>query len=92
MGLLFEVLSSSTACTFTLFFAVRLSRLVLTLCNLEQYEVNSILCDIVKTLHVIVGFLLSVILFANQNFLDDFSIGYSVSFLLKDFAFKHIII
>jgi hypothetical protein len=31
------------------------------------------LCDIVKTLHVIVGFLLSVILFANQNFLDDFS-------------------
>jgi hypothetical protein len=32
-------------------------------------------------------------LFANQNFLDDFSIGYSVSFfLLKDFAFKHIIV
>ena len=54
------------------FFAVRLSRLVLTLCNLEQYEVDTILCDIVKTLHVIVGFLLSVILFANQNFLDDF--------------------
>ena len=53
------------------FFAVRLSRLVLTLCNLEQYEVDTILCDIVKTLHVIVGFLLSVILFANQNFLDD---------------------
>ncbi len=44
------------------------------------------LCDMVKTLHVIVGFLLSVILFANQNFLDDFSIGCSVSFLLKDFA------
>ena len=36
--------------------AVRLSRLVLTLCNLEQYEVDTILCDIVKTLHVIVGF------------------------------------
>ena len=74
------------------FFAVRLSRLVLTLCNLEQYEVDTILCDIVKTLHVIVGFLLSVILFANQNFLDDFSIGCSVSFSLKDFAFKHIIV
>jgi len=58
---------------FTLFVAVRLSHLVLTLCNLEQYEVDTILCDIVKTLHVIVGFLLSVILFANQNFLDDFS-------------------
>jgi len=58
---------------FTLFFAVRLSRLVLTLCNLEQYEVDTISGDIVKTLHVIVGFLLSVILFANQNFLDDFS-------------------
>ena len=42
--------------------------------------------DIVKTLHVIVGFLLSVILFANQNFLDDSLIGCSVSFLLKDFA------
>ena len=69
----FKVSSSSTACTFTLLFAVRLSRLVLTLCNLEQYEVDTILCDIVKTLHVIVGFLLSVILFANQNFLDDFS-------------------
>jgi hypothetical protein len=54
-------------------FAVRLSRLVLTLCNLEQYEVDTISGDIVKTLHVIVGFLLSVILFANQNFLDDFS-------------------
>jgi len=73
MGLLFKVSSSGTACTFTLFFAVRLSRLVLTLCNLEQYEVDVISCDIVKTLHVIVGFLLSVILFANQNFLDDFS-------------------
>jgi hypothetical protein len=58
---------------FTLFFAVRLSRLVLTLCNLERYEVDTISGDIVKTLHVIVGFLLSVILFANQNFLDDFS-------------------
>ncbi len=92
-GLIIMVSSSSTACTFTLFFAVRLSRLVLTLCNLEQYEVNTLLlCDIVKTLHVIVGFLLSVILFANQNFLDDFSIGWSVSFLLKDFAFKHIIV
>ena len=56
MGLLFKVSSSSTACTFTLFFAVRLSRLVLTLCNLEQYEVDTTLCDIVKTLHVIVGF------------------------------------
>jgi len=55
MGLLFKVSSSSTACTFTLFFAVRLSRLVLTLCNLEQYEVDTILCDIVKTLHIIVG-------------------------------------
>jgi len=72
-GLIIKVSSSSTTCTFTLFFAVRLSRLVLTLCNLEQYEVDTILCDIVKTLHVIVGFLLSVILFANQNFLDDFS-------------------
>ena len=58
---------------FYAFFAVRLSRLVLTLCNLEQYEVDTISGDIVKTLHVIVGFLLSVILFANQNFLDDFS-------------------
>jgi hypothetical protein len=73
MGLLFKVSSSSTACTFYAFFAVRLSRLVLTLCNLERYEVDTILSDIVKTLHVIVGFLLSVILFANQNFLDDFS-------------------
>ena len=73
MGLLFGVSSSGTGCTFTLFFAVRLSRLVLTLCNLEQYEVDTISSDIVKTLHVIVGFLLSVILFANQNFLDDFS-------------------
>ena len=92
MGLLFKVSFSSTACTFTLLFAVRLSRLVLTLCNLEQYEVDTISGDIVKTLHVIVGFLLSVILFANQNFLDDFSIGCIVSFLLKDFAFKHIIV
>ncbi len=41
---------------------------------------------------LLLGFLLSVILFANQYFLDDFSIGYSVSFLLKDFAFKHIIV
>lgn len=73
MGLLFEVSSSSTVCTFTLLFAVRLSRLVLTLCYLEQYEVDTISSDMVKTLHVIVGFLLSVILFANQNFLDDFS-------------------
>ena len=73
MGLLFKVLSSSTACTFYAFVAVRLSRLVLTLCNLERYEVDTISGDIVKTLHVIVGFLLSVILFANQNFLDDFS-------------------
>ena len=55
-GLIFKVSSSSTVCTFTLFFAVRLSCLVLTLCNLEQYEVDTILCDIVKTLHVIVGF------------------------------------
>ncbi len=73
MGLLFKVSPSSTTCTFTLYFAVRLSRLVLTLCNLEQYEVDTISGDIVKTLHGIVGFLLSVILFANQNFLDDFS-------------------
>jgi hypothetical protein len=74
MGLLFKVSSSGTVCTFTLFFfAVRLSRLVLTLCNLEQYEVDTISGDMVKTLHVIIGFLLSVILFANQNFLDDFS-------------------
>jgi len=73
MGLLFKASFSSTACTFTLLFAVRLSRLVLTLCNLEQYEVDTISSDMVKTLHVIVGFLLSVILFANQNFLDDFS-------------------
>ena len=92
MGLLFKVSSSGTACTFTLFFAVRLSRLVLTLCNLEQYEVDTILCDIVKTLHVIVGFLLSVILFANQNFLDDFSNLLYCLVLLKDFAFKHIIV
>jgi hypothetical protein len=56
-----------------LLFAVRLSRLVLSLCNLERYKVDTISSDIVKTLHVIVGFLLSVILFANQNFLDDFS-------------------
>ena len=93
MGLLFKVSSSSTACTFTLFFAVRLSRLVLTLCNLEQYEVNILLSvwfsqDSARYCWV----LLSVILFANQNFLDDFSIGCSVSFLLKDFAFKHIIV
>jgi hypothetical protein len=54
-GLIIKVSSSSTACTFTLFFAVRLSRLVLTLCNLEQYEVDTISGDIVKTLHVIVG-------------------------------------
>jgi hypothetical protein len=74
------------------FFAVRLSRLVLTLCNLEQYEVDTILCDIVKTLHVIVGFLLSVILFANQNFLDDFSNWLYCLILLKDFAFKHTIV
>ena len=73
-------------------FAVRLSRLVLTLCNLEQYEVDTILCDIVKTLHVIVGFLLSVILFANQNFLDDFSNWLYCLVLLKDFAFKHTIV
>ena len=33
---------------FTLFFAVRLSRLVLTLCNLEQYEVDTISSDMVK--------------------------------------------
>ncbi len=56
MGLLFEVSSSSTACTFTLFYAVRLSRLVLTLCNLERYEVDTISGDMVKTLHVIVGY------------------------------------
>ena len=73
MGLLFKVSSSSTACTFTLF-AVRLSRLEFQYhVNLEQYEVDTISCDIVKTLHVIVGFLLSVILFANQTCLDDFS-------------------
>ena len=84
MGLLFKVSSSSTVCTYTLFFAVRLSRLVLTLCNLEQYEVDTISGDIVKTLHVIVGFLLSVILFANQNFLDDFSnLLYCLVFCLK---------
>jgi hypothetical protein len=84
MGLLFRVSSSSTACTFTLFFAVRLSRLVLTSCNLEQYEVDTILCDIVKTLHVIVGF------FVKRNFvlrikifLMTFPIGCSVSFCLK---------
>jgi hypothetical protein len=41
---------------FTLFVAVRLSRLVLTLCNLERYEVDTISGDIVKTLHVMVGF------------------------------------
>jgi len=33
---------------FTLFFAVRLSRLVLTLCNLERYEVDTISGDMVK--------------------------------------------
>ena len=79
MGLLFRYHLRVQLVLLRFFFAVRLSRLVLTLCNLEQYEVNSILCDIVKTLHVIVGFLLSVILFANQNFLDDFSIGCGVS-------------
>ncbi len=63
---------------------------MLTWCNLEHFEVGTILCDLVKTLHVIVVFLLSVILFANQNFLDEFSIGCSVSFLLNNFAFKHI--
>jgi hypothetical protein len=74
MGLLFKVSFFEYRLYFLrFFFAVRLSRLVLTLCNLEQYEVDVISCDIVKTLHVIVGFLLSVILFANQNFLDDFS-------------------
>ena len=69
----FKVSSSSTACTFTLFVCSTLITFGLTLCNLEQYEVDTISGDIVKTLHVIVGFLLSVILFANQNFLDDFS-------------------
>jgi len=57
MGLLFKISSSSTALYFyAFFFAVRLSRLVLTLCNLERYEVDTISGDIVKTLHVIVGF------------------------------------
>ncbi len=84
MGLLFKVSSSSTACTFTPFFAVRLSCLVLTLCNLEQYEVDTILSvwfsqDSARYCWV----LLSVILFANQNFLDDFSIGCSVSFFAQ---------
>jgi hypothetical protein len=60
---------------FTLFFFLQYAYhvLVLTLCYLEQYEVDTISSDMVKTLHVIVRFLLSVILFANQNFLDDFS-------------------
>jgi hypothetical protein len=73
MGLLFKVSSSSTACTFTLFFAVRLSRLVLTLCNLERYEVDIISGDISQDSARYCWVLLSVILFANQNFLDDFS-------------------
>jgi hypothetical protein len=75
MGLLFKVSSSSTACTFTLFFAVRLSHLVLTLCNLEQYEVDTLLsvCFSQDSAHYC-WVLLSVILFANQNFLDDFQL------------------
>jgi hypothetical protein len=48
---------------FTLFVAVRLSRLVLTLCNLEQYEVDTISGDMVKTLHVIVGFVKRIKIF-----------------------------
>ena len=69
---------------FYAFFAVRLSRLVLTSCNLEQYEVDTLLSvwfsqDSARYCWV----LLSVILFANQNFLDDFSIGCSVSFCSK---------
>ena len=88
MGLLFKVSSSSTVCAFMLFFAVRLSRLVLTLCNLEQYEVDTLLSvwfsqDSARYCWV----LLSVILFANQNFLDDFSNWlFCLFFLLKDFA------
>jgi hypothetical protein len=56
MGLLLRYHLRVQFVLFTLFFAVRLSRLVVTLCNLEQYEVDTISCDIVKTLHVIVGF------------------------------------
>jgi len=71
-GLIILGIISKYSLYFYAFLAVRLSRLVLTLCNLERYEVDTISGDMVKTLHVIVGFLLSVILFANQNFLDDF--------------------
>jgi hypothetical protein len=57
MGLLFKVSSSGTACTCTLFLQYTHHVLVLTLCNLEQYEVDTCyMCDLVKTLHVIVGF------------------------------------
>ncbi len=83
MGLLFKVSSSSAACAFTLFLQYALSRLVLTLCNLEQYEVNTLLSVWFSQDSACYCWVLSVILFANQNFLDDFSIGYSVSFCLK---------
>ncbi len=56
MGLLFRYHLRVQLVLLRFFFAVRLSRLVLTLCNLEQYEVDTISGDIVKTLHVIVGF------------------------------------
>jgi hypothetical protein len=64
-GIIFE---HSLYC-YALFFAVRLSHLVLTLCNLEQYEVDTLLSvwfsqDSARYCWV----LLSVILFANQNF------------------------
>ncbi len=55
-GLIIQGIIFEYSLYFYAFFAVRLPHLVLTLCNLEQYEVDSILCDIVKTLHVIVGF------------------------------------
>ena len=56
MGLFFIGIIFKYSLYFYAFLAVRLSRLVLTLCNLEQYEVDTISGDIVKTLHVIVGF------------------------------------
>jgi hypothetical protein len=91
MGLLFRYHLRVQLVLFTLYSAVRLSRLVLTLCNLEQYEVDTILCDIVKTRMLLLGFVKRN-LFANQNFLDDFSNWTYCLVLLKDFAFKHTIV
>jgi hypothetical protein len=58
VGLLFEVSSSGAVCAFLRSFFLQYAYhvLVLTLCYLEQYEVDTISSDIVKTLHVIVCF------------------------------------